>query len=173
MRPSCKLNENTWSINGLLFGWFFGVLNTYTNISFTSFKCAVLSNPPSKESNGLEYFRQLPVSLSSSVVWMLLTKNLSDGPLGLLHTHINRSFCLCCSKNKRLLHERSKHKSEMVSFASFLSTLDSVLVLGIKSIKSFTRWRILPLMPLEHTINVLCLFFHSRVCGSGSLNALS
>ena len=173
MRPSNTLNERTWSMKGLLFGWFFGVLKTWTSISLISFRCGAVSKPPSNESSGLEYFRQFPVSLSSSVVWMLLTKNFTDGPDGLLQSHIKRSFCLCCSKNRKLLQERSKQSSSTTSRASLRSTLDSFFVFGSRSTRSRTRCRILPAMPREQTTSVRWRFFHSLVWGSASLNALS
>jgi hypothetical protein len=130
MRPSKKENDRTWSINGLLFGWFFGVLKTCTSISLINFRWGLDSNPPSNDSNGRENLRQLPVNLSSSEVWMFVTRNLSDGPFGLLQSHRNKSFCLCCSKKIKLLQDKSKHNSLMTSLASLRSTLDSFFVLG-------------------------------------------
>jgi hypothetical protein len=60
-------------MKGFDFGWFFGVLNTWTNISFINFRCGSLSKAASNDKNGLEYFRQFPVNLSSSVVCISLT----------------------------------------------------------------------------------------------------
>jgi hypothetical protein len=52
-------------MNGLDLGWFFGVPNTWRNISLAKRKCGVESNAASNDNNGLEYFKQFPVSLSS------------------------------------------------------------------------------------------------------------
>ena len=171
MRPSNTLKESTWSIKGLLFGWFFGVLKVCTSISLISFRWGLESNPPSNESKGRENFKQLPVSFSSSVVWMLFTRNFSEGPFGVLQSQRKRSFYLCCSKNIKLLHDKSKQSSLITSLASFRSTLDSLLVFGIRLKRSRTKWRILPAMPREHTTSVLSRFFHSLVWGSASLKA--
>lgn len=103
---------------------------------------------------------------------MFVTRNLAEGPTGLFDSHMNKSFCLRCSKNMQLLHDFSKHISSTTSPTSFLFTFDSILVLGIKSWRSFTRWRIRPAIPLEQITRVLWRFFHSLDAGSGSLNAL-
>ena len=136
-----------------------------------SFVCGEASKPLSKERSGRLYFKQLPVSFESFAEWMLVTKNLTDGPLGLLLTHMNRSFYLCYSKNRKLLHDSSKQRSSMMSFTCLRSTLCSFFVFGSILVKSSTRWRKLPAMPREQRINVRCLFFHSLDAGSGSLNA--
>ena len=129
------------------------------------------SNPPSKDKSGRLYFKQFPVNFNSPVVCIFVTKNLIDGPLGLLLAHMNRSFYLCCSKNKKLLHDSSKQRSSMTSLADFLSSLDSFLMFGSISLKSSTKCRKRPAMPLEQITSVRCLFFHSLEAGSGSLNA--
>ena len=172
MRLSCSLKESTWSMNGLLLGWFLGVLKIYTIISFISLRWVDWSKPSSKDKRGLLNLRQLPVSFSSSVVWMLLIWNLIEGPAGLFDSHMKKSFCLRCSKYMQLLHDFSKHISSITSRASLRFNFDSILVFGIRSHKSFTRWRIRPAIPREHTTRVLCRFFHSFEAGSGSLNAL-
>jgi len=159
-------------MKGLLLGWFFGVLNICKRSSLSNRKCVDWSKPWSKERRGRLYFRQFPVNLSSSLVWILVTWNLAEGPTGLLDNHMNKSFCLRCSKNMQLLHDFSKHNSSITSTASFLLTLDSSFVFGIISVKSLTRWRMRPAIPLEQSTSVLWRFFHSLEAGSGSLNAL-
>ena len=173
MRLSCSLKESTWSIKGLLLGWFFGVLNIYRMSSFRRRRWVCFSKPASNDSRGRLNFKQLPVSFSSSLVWMLVTINLAEGPAGLFANHMNRSFCLRCSKNIQLLQDFSKHISSITSPACFLFSFDSTFVLGIWSQRSLTRCRMRPAIPLEHTTKVLYRFFHSFEAGSGSLNALN
>jgi hypothetical protein len=98
---------------------------------------------------------------------------LIDGPDGDLQVQRKRSFCLRCSKNIKLLHERSKHRSSMTYCTSLRSILFSFLMLGIREVISSTKWRNLPAMPLEMRISVRCLFFHSLESGSASLKARS
>ena len=136
-----------------------------------SLVCGEVSKPLSNDSNGRLYFKQLPVSFISYDEWMFVTRNLIDGPLGLLLSHIKRSFCLCCSKNKKLLQDSSWHKSSTMSLTCLRSTLYSFFVFGSIFVKSSTRWRKLPAMPREQRIRVRCLFFQSLDAGSGSLNA--
>ena len=104
---------------------------------------------------------------------MFETRNFRAGPQGLLLIHRNRSYFLCCSKKRKLLQESSKHSSSINSFACFLSSFDSFLVLGIMSRMSLTRYLNLPETPREQATRVRCLFFHSFDAGSGSLNARS
>ena len=173
IRLSWSLKERTWSIKGLLLGWFFGVLNIYAISSLRRRRWVDFSKPTSKDSRGRLYFKQLPVSFNSSLVWMLVTINLAEGPAGLFANHMNRSFCFLCSKNIQLLQDFSKHISSITSPTCFLFSFDSSFVLGIWSQRSLTRCRMRPAMPLEHTTKVLYRFFHSFDAGSGSLNALN
>ena len=172
MRSSCTLKESTWSMKGLLLGWFLGVLKVLMNSSLSRRRWVLVEKALSKDKRGLENLRQLPVSLSSSLVWMLLTKNLAEGPFGDLASHIKRSFCLCYSKNMKLLQERSKQISSTTFFASLRFTFDSLFVFATRLSKSCTRCLNRPAMPREATTRVRCRFFHSFDCGSGSLKAL-
>ena len=136
-----------------------------------SLVCGDASKPLSNERSGRLNLRQLPVSLGSFCEWMLVTRNLQEGPLGLLLSHMKRSFYLCCSKNRKLLHDSSWQRSSTMSFTFLRSTLCSFFVLGSMLVRSSTRWRKGPAMPREQRMSVRCLFFHSLEAGSGSLNA--
>ena len=160
-------------MKGLLFGWFFGVLKIWISISLINLKWVESSKALSKESNGRLYLRQLPASFSSDDVCIFETRNLRAGPQGLLLIHKKRSCFLCCSKKRKLLQDNSKQSSSMTSFAYFLSSLDSFLVLGIMPSMSSIRYLNLPEIPREQATRVRCLFFHSFDAGSGSLNALN
>ena len=172
MRPSeVKLKESTWSIKGFDLGWFLGVLNTCPSISFISLKWGCDSKPLSKDRRGRLNLRQFPAIFSSSKVCMLTTKNLMEGPLGLLPIHMKRSFCFLYSKYMMLLQLLSKQMSSTVSAANLRSIFCSLLVLGMSPIMSSTKCLNRPAMPLEIRMRVLWRFFHSLDCGSGSLNA--
>lgn len=170
---SWSLNESTWSMKGFDLGWFFGVVNIWHSSSFIKRRLTYLSNPLSKESRGRLNFRQLPLSLSSSVVQIFWIRNLAEGPDGLLQSHMYRSLCLRCSKNMTLLHERSKAISSTTETASLRLTFDSRFVFGTMSQISLTMCCMRPVSPLELTTRVRYLFFHSLELGSGSLNTLN
>ena len=160
-------------MNGFDLGWFLGVPNACTNISFRRARWGSSSNVLSKDRIGLLYLRQFPVSLSSPVVCTFYTANLKLGPSGDLMSHMNRSVFFLDSKNMQLLQDLWKQRSSMISLAIFLSTFTSFLEWGSRSITSFIKCLYLEFTPLEHKIKVLCLFFHSLELGSASLNALN
>ena len=64
---------------------------TCVNTSFVSFPHSVSSNALSKLSIPLLPFKQLPVILSSSMVWIFCTCNFMLGPFGVFAAHIYKS----------------------------------------------------------------------------------
>ena len=89
-------------MNGFDFGWFFGVLKAPLNISLINPKYGLSASAkaPSKDNKGLLYFKQFPVSLSSSAVVTCLAKNLTAGPLGDFENQIYKSLFLWCLYSK-------------------------------------------------------------------------
>ncbi len=68
MRLSKKLKASEWSMNGLDFGWKFGVEKMFVATSRNRSSIGSPSNAPSNDSTGRDPFRQFPVSFSSSKV---------------------------------------------------------------------------------------------------------
>ena len=52
----------------------------------------------SKERSGRENFRQFPVNLSSSIVWMFCTENFTEGPSGDFMTQRKKSVFFLASR---------------------------------------------------------------------------
>ncbi len=61
---------------------FLGTAKICVSTSFMSAQCGSPSKPLSNDTMGREPFKWLPLKLSSSIVWMLVARNLMDGPIG-------------------------------------------------------------------------------------------
>ena len=153
-------------MKGFDFGWFLGVLKAWISISFARAKWGRLSNELSKDRRGLEYLRQLPVSFSSSVVVILETENLNEGPSGDFKSHMKRSFLFLDSKKIQLLQDLWKQRSSMLSFAIKRSILASFFEWGRMPCKSLSKCLWMEVIPLEARRRVRYLFFHSLELGS-------
>ena len=106
-----------------------------------SFQEGVDLNCWSKTRRAREYMRQLPVKLSSAMVWTFATWNRTVGPSGLLAIWMKRSVRLRGSKRRMVSQERSSAISLATARRPLESSLGSRLAWGRRRERSSRRWR--------------------------------
>jgi len=147
------------STKGLLFGCPLGVPKTSTKSSFSNLRWPSREKDSSKERMGRLPFIQFPVILSSSMVWILETWNLTEGPPFCLPNHKYASCRFRHSRNKTVLQPLISAISVMARPTPSWpgSNLDSFLWCGINVRRSSSRWRNRAVIPREQEIRHLCL----------------